>query len=150
VVQERPGYFIAGRAAAPMDLSPEITEAVHGISSFYPTDNQVSEDKRDNCRGCDCYCHCERKSNSSTDTMFLSMPKVLALPRSRYCMSNDKQTDTKAQKPNPMTRERSQARISTMLPPLNLASAAPFDRLSKEGGLSLRSEGAVISTMDMG
>jgi hypothetical protein len=75
-----------------------------------------------------------RTSNNSTVTMFLSMPKVLALPRSRYCMSNDKETETKAQKHNPITRDRSQACMSTTSPPLGLASAAPLTGCQRKVG----------------
>ena len=85
-----------------------------------------------------------RKSNSSTTMMFFSMP------RRRYCISNDKQIETKAQKPNPMTSDKSQPRMSTIAPPLDLASAAPWTGRPRKGGLSPRSEGAVNSTRGRG
>ena len=57
-----------------------------------------------------------------------------------YSISNEKETETKAQKPNAATIETSQARITT----ISLLWASPrsaFDRLSKVGERSLRSEG---------
>jgi hypothetical protein len=61
-------------------------------------------------------------------------------------INSDKHTDIKAQKPNPMTIEISKPRMSTNIASFGPRRRSAFDRLPKEGGLSLRSEGAVDST----
>jgi hypothetical protein len=51
-----------------------------------------------------------------------------------YWKSNDKHTETKAQKPNPMMIDKSQARMSTISRPLlGLASAAASDSTRNVG-----------------
>ena len=71
-----------------------------------------------------------RKLNNSTVMMFLCMPKVCA----HYWMNNDREAETKAQKPKPMTIDKSQPFMSTISPPLGLASAAPLTGCQRKAG----------------
>jgi len=71
-----------------------------------------------------------RKLNNSTVMMFLCMPKVCA----HYWMNNDREAETKAQKPKPMTIDKSQPFRSTISPPLGLASAAPLTGCQRKAG----------------
>ena len=49
-------------------------------------------------------------------------------------MSSDNPIVTKPQKPNPRTIETSHARMSTISPPLGLASAAPLTGCQRKAG----------------
>jgi hypothetical protein len=62
-----------------------------------------------------------------------------------HCISKDKDTEIRVQKPNPITTDTSKARMSTISPPLGLAGATPLSVI-KGVELALRSEGAVDST----
>ncbi|MCE3240670.1 MAG: hypothetical protein K0Q83_1177 [Deltaproteobacteria bacterium] len=49
-------------------------------------------------------------------------------------MNNDREAETKAQKPKPMTIDKSQPFMSTISPPLGLASAAPLTGCQRKAG----------------
>ncbi len=69
------------------------------------------------------------------------------LPCNRYCMSHVSDSEIKTPRAAPITMETTSRPSNNDAPSLGLAGAAPFDSFSKVGAtLSLRSEGAVIST----
>lgn len=65
----------------------------------------------------------------------------------RLLMRNDKPREIRAQKIYPMTILTSKPSTSTISAPFGPRRRSASDRLSEEGGLSLRSEGAVDTTI---
>jgi hypothetical protein len=59
--------------------------------------------------------------------------------------SNDRQTEIKTQKPNPTTVETSKPRMSTMIPPLGLASAAPLTGCQRKVGCRRAARAGLIA-----